>query len=282
MEPCEHKFAWIAGILAVLVALALALPSPALAYTQKETIVNSGHGSLSPSYLVIHETANAGASAYNHMKLYSRGYSYAVHYVMELDGSTVYHCMKDNRKSWSVGNGNSKVISIELCHATNKADFSKQWKQAVKWAAKYLHKKGWSIDRMLSHNDCTLRWGGSDHTDPLSYFEHYGKSWSQFKAAVHVELNSLNGKSDTKKDTGTKTSSVKYSVGKYKFTKNVYIRSKASTSSTAVSMFKKGKTVYIEKVQKKNGYYWGSYKAYSGNTRYVALGTDSKSYVTKL
>ena len=133
---------------------------------------------------MIHETANPGASAYNHYQLYSRGYSYAVHYVMELDGSVVYHTMADNRKSWSVGNGNSRVVSIELCHATNRADFDKQWDEAVKWAGDYLNSRGWGIDRMISHNDARRMWGGTDHTDPLSYFAQYGKSWNQFKAAV--------------------------------------------------------------------------------------------------
>lgn len=174
----------MALMLAMVLGAMLLLPGTAHAYTQKETICNQGHGSITPQYLVIHETANPGASAYNHYQLYSRGYSYAVHYVMELDGSTVYHCMNDNRKSWSVGNGNSKVVSIELCHATNKADFDKQWNEAVKWAGDYLNSRGWGIDRMISHNDARIRFGGTDHTDPLSYFASYGRSFTQFKAEV--------------------------------------------------------------------------------------------------
>lgn len=177
-------FELMALMLAMVLGATLLLPGAAHAYTQKETICNQGHGSLSADYLVIHETANPGASAYNHYRLYSRGYSYAVHYVMELDGSVVYHTMADNRKSWSVGNGNSRVVSIELCHATSRADFDKQWEEAVKWAGDYLNSRGWGIDRMISHNDARRMWGGTDHTDPLSYFAQYGKSWNMFKAAV--------------------------------------------------------------------------------------------------
>ena len=103
---------------------------------------------------------------------------------MELDGSVVYHTMADNRKSWSVGNGNSRVVSIELCHATSRADFDKQWEEAVKWAGDYLNSRGWGIDRMISHNDARMMFGGTDHQDPLSYFAQYGKSWNMFKAAV--------------------------------------------------------------------------------------------------
>lgn len=180
----KRAFIEVVGLLLALVLAAALIPGTAHAYTQKETICNNGHGSISPQYLVIHETANPEASAYNHYLLYSRGYSYAVHYVMELDGSTVYHTMADNRKSWSVGNGNSKVVSIELAHATNQADFDKQWDEAVKWAGDYLNSRGWGIDRMISHNDARMRWGGTDHTDPLSYFSSYGKSWNMFKAEV--------------------------------------------------------------------------------------------------
>lgn len=180
----KKAFAEVVGLLLALVLAAALMPGTAHAYTQKETICNNGHGTNSASYLVIHETANPGASAYNHYQLYSRGYSYAVQYVMDLDGQVVYHTMADNRKAWAVGNGNAKCVNIEFCHATNRDDFNRQWSEAVKWAGDYLNKRGWGIDRMISHNDARMRWGGSDHTDPLEYFMQYGKSWNQFKAEV--------------------------------------------------------------------------------------------------
>lgn len=181
----KRAFAQVVAMLAALLVAAIMLaPGTAHAYEQKEAICNQGHGYNSAQYLVAHETANPGASAYNHYRLYSRGYAYAVQYVMDLDGGTVYHCMEDNRKAWAVGNGNSRCVNIELCHATNRADFNKQWDEAVKWCGDYLNKRGWGIDRLISHNDARMRWGGTDHTDPLSYFAQYGKSWNQFKAAV--------------------------------------------------------------------------------------------------
>lgn len=160
-------------------------PNDAMAYTQYEQIISNGHGYISPSYLVIHETADPGATAKQLMTYWRNNPdAYVVHYTMDLDGDVVYHAMSDNRKAWHVGNGNAYTVGIELCHATNKSDFNKQWQEAVKWAGDYLHKKGWGTDRLLCHNDCRLKWGGTDHTDPLGYFESYGKSWSQFKAAV--------------------------------------------------------------------------------------------------
>lgn len=142
----------VAGLTAFLVAFAcfapggaFGAPQQAHAYEQVEDIVNDGHGYCDPSYLVIHETANPGASAYNHVLLYSRGYDYAVQYVMELDGSKVYHTMYDDRKAWAVGNGNRYCVNIELAHATNQADFDSQWDQAVRWAGDYLNSRGWGL-----------------------------------------------------------------------------------------------------------------------------------------
>lgn len=148
-----------------------------------EDIVSNGHGSLSPSYVVIHETANPGATAKNHRDYWARDDTYAVHYVADWTGD-VYHCVPDDRLCWQVGNGNAYVVGIELCHAENYADFQRVWDVGVEWAAWMLDRHGWGIDRLISHNDCSNWWGGSDHTDPIGYFESYGRSWGQFKQDV--------------------------------------------------------------------------------------------------
>lgn len=69
--------------LAVALALvaALAAPCGAEAYQSVNKYVSNGHGYLNASYLVIHETANPGASAYNHTLLWSRDDTYAVHHL---------------------------------------------------------------------------------------------------------------------------------------------------------------------------------------------------------
>ena len=155
---------------------------------QVEKIVQQGHGPLDASYLVIHETANPGATALNHVQYWRNNPDVpATHYVLDWT-STVYHTVEDDRLCWHVGNGNSWCVGIELCHATNAEDFIEVWNTAVEWAAWYLNKRGWSIDRMISHNDARLKWGGTDHTDPLAYFQQFGKSWRQFKAQVKERM----------------------------------------------------------------------------------------------
>lgn len=171
-------------------AIAFSVPTGAEAYQSVDRYVSNGHGYLNASHLVIHETANSGASAYNHTLLWARDDTYAVHHVMELDGSTVYNTVPENRLCWHVGNGNGYTIGIELAHATNAADFAKQWGEAVKWTGDELRAHGWDTSRLLSHYEAARRWGGSDHTDPNGYFQSYGKSWWEFKQAVAAYLGS--------------------------------------------------------------------------------------------
>ena len=98
-------------------------PNDAMAYTQYEQIVSNGHGTLyNEDYLVVHETANPGAPAINHVN-YWKTSPYAVHYVMDLDGETVYHAMSDDRKAWHIGNGNSHAVGIELCQRNQPSRF---------------------------------------------------------------------------------------------------------------------------------------------------------------
>lgn len=153
-----------------------------------ENIVANGHGTLNASFFVIHETANPGATAMNHVNYWRNNPTYAVHYVADWTGN-VYHTVPDNRLCYQVGNGNAFVAGIELCHATNASDFQKVWDVGVEFAAYFLKNKGWGVDRLLSHDECRRKWGGTDHTDPIGYFKKYGKTWEEFKADVNAKLS---------------------------------------------------------------------------------------------
>nr|DAO08074.1 MAG TPA: N-acetylmuramoyl-L-alanine amidase [Bacteriophage sp.] len=190
MKDCIKRGGAALAALLLAVAITFTAPLRAEAYQSVDRYVSNGHGYLNASYLVIHETANSGASAYNHTLLWSRDDTYAVHHVMELDGSTVYNTVAENRLCWHVGNGNGYTIGIELAHATNAADFAKQWGEAVKWTGDELRAHGWDTSRLLSHYEAAQRWGGSDHTDPNGYFRAYGKTWAEFKQAVAAYLGS--------------------------------------------------------------------------------------------
>lgn len=153
-----------------------------------EDIVNNGHGSLSPTYLFVHSTANPGATARDHRDYYASGRTqYVVQYVCDWTGD-VYHTMSDDRLAWGVGNGNRYGVNLEICEGRNEQEFLGSWDTAVDFCAYYLDKRGWGIERMMSHDDARRRWGGTDHTDPIPYFRKYGRTWQQFVDAVKAKM----------------------------------------------------------------------------------------------
>ena len=280
--PLRSAFAVILALVA-----ALAAPCGAEAYQSVNKYVSNGHGYLNASYLVIHETANPGASAYNHTLLWSRNDTYAVHHVMELDGSTVYNTVPENRLCWHVGNGNYATVGIELAHATNASDFSKQWNEAVKWAGDELRAHGWDTSRLLSHYEAAQRWGGSDHTDPNGYFRQYGKTWAEFKQAVAAYLGSgyvapiapTDGNGGTVASSSTSTNDSSFG-GTYRCTvSRLNVRSTPSLYGAVVAGYSYGQTVNLDNWYCIfNGYVWGRYTSYSGYTRYIAVGKPTGGY----
>lgn len=146
-------------------------------------IVSNGHGALNGfTHIVIHETANPGATAQNHVDYWSNNDEYAVHAVCDWDN--IFNTVPYDRLCWHVGNANGWTIGIEICHAMNKIDFERAWNNAITWTKAMMKKYGIPASRVVSHDYCSRVWGGSDHTDPIDYFAEYGKTWNDFIKAL--------------------------------------------------------------------------------------------------
>lgn len=239
-----------------------------------ESIVSQGHGSLQPSFFVIHETANPGATALNHVNYWRNNPTNAVHYVGDWTGD-VYHCVPDNRLCWQVGGGNAYVLGIELCHATNAADFKKVWDLGVEFSAHILKTRGWGIDRLISHDECRLRWGGTDHTDPIGYFKKFGKTWAEFKAEVQRQLSAPIAPPKTEPETKPAGKGVLYRVQTGAF------RLKANATKLETELKKRGFDTIIVKV---DGYYKVQVGAYSvkSNAENMKKKLDALGYPTMI
>lgn len=264
------------------------------AYESRTEIVADGHGWLSPSYLVVHSTANPGASALNHVSYWLNSPAYAVHYVMDLDGSVVYQTMSTSSKAWHVGGGNSVSYGIELCEATNAEDFEAQWAEAVKWCGDQLKSRGWGISRLYSHDEARVTWGGTDHTDPNPYFQRFGHSWAEFEADVAAYMGS-GAVPDIDASEGGSAASGSVSgysdagfAGTYTCNASALnVRTGPGTGYASVAQYTRGQTVVLDGWYAiSGGYVWGRYTAYSGNVRYVAVGpwtgkAESSDYLVK-
>lgn len=254
------------GFWTLVLALTMAFAVPARAYESREAIVAQGHGVMSPSYLVVHETANPGASAANHVAYWQRNASWVcmTHYVAELDGSVVYHTQADNTIAWHVGSSNNKCVGIELAHATDVATFEKQWDETTAWCADYLRSRGWGIAALLSHNDCRLRWGGTDHTDPDGYFASYGRSMAWFKKDVAAKMNGA---------TGFVAGSSNFAGGSYRCTVGALnVRDMPALSGRVLDSLKLNETVVLDSWYKNaDGWIWGRFDR-DGRKVYAAVG----------
>ena len=181
------KRAVVGLMAAAMVSSPVVLPATVYAYTETDILNMQGHGTISPSYLVVHSTANPGATAANHVAYWTRmgNGSTMAHWVIDwTNNGNVYQMAYSDRLVYHVGYGNRYSVGIEICEATNQADFDTVFDEAAKWCADFLRTKGWGIDRMVSHNEARTIWGGTDHTDPLPYFARFGKTWGDFETLV--------------------------------------------------------------------------------------------------
>lgn len=164
----------------------------------RDEIVSNGHGPLSPWLFAIHSTANPGATAANHVNYWRDNPTYAVHIVS--DWNEAVHTVPYDRLCYQVGNGNSTCIGIEICEATNDADFMRGMEIAREAIHDVLAQFGWGLDKLRSHDWFRVEYGGTDHTDPLPYLRRFGKSWEWFmdfmdayKSEAQVEQERIDG-----------------------------------------------------------------------------------------
>ena len=180
-------------VAAIVLASALVVGAPsAFAWQEVDYFIANGHGTISPSYLVIHSTANPGATAWDHVTYWNRVGNDApmAQWVCDwTNGGTVYQVMPGNAKAWHVGNGNNVSVGIEICEGTTREQVDTALDTAAQWAAHYLNQKGWGINRMVSHNDARTLWGGTTHTDPIPYLDRWGYSWNWFKSRVQAYMD---------------------------------------------------------------------------------------------
>lgn len=235
-----------------------------------------------PEGVVIHETANNSSTIYNEIAYMKSNYQNAfVHSFV--DASRIINIANTNYLSWGVGYpGNSRFVQFEQVRVHSKSAFAHEVANAASYTAQLLHQYGLKPNRadydgkgtVWSHRAVAKYLGGSDHTDPVSYYSASGKKWfgqgytmAQFYTLVKQYYNNGSDEEDaaatsldavTYSDMDT-TTSLSGSYAKYRLynhVKGAYASMK-SYSWTSVKA-KAGKTVYVNKkgVKDKQGTTW--------------------------
>ena len=151
---------------------------------------NRSGARLNPMGVVVHETATPGATARDEFNFFNTGNRDASAHGF-VDWNEYIQTVPYTEIAWHAGQtANRRYIGIELCHAESQEEFIKVWDNAVMVIASIFSYFGWEVtkDTLLSHSDVSLRWGETDHTDPIGYFKKFGKTMEDFKAAVKNEI----------------------------------------------------------------------------------------------
>lgn len=159
--------------------------------------------------VVIHETANPNSTLDGEVNyMYNHWQNAFVH--AYTDYKEIRQTAPADYLAWGAGaNANPYFYQIELVRAHSTDQFAKSVNNQAYLAAYELKRNGLKpkladthggSGTIISHNAVSKYYGGSDHTDPVSYFSQWGYDMNQFYDLVVKHYNELNGKKDAGED----------------------------------------------------------------------------------
>lgn len=231
-----------------------------------------------PEGIVIHETADPGATAMNEAIYFNREWNTMYAYVHAfVDHKQVIQMMTPNYGVWGAGPmANNRFVQVELCEETTRNNFAKSVNNDAIYAAKILHRYNLKPTN-ATHNGKGTVWshaavskflGGTDHGDPVGYFAKWGYSMDDFFSLITYYYNLQAAETTTKPAATTKTTAAANvtQVPKVKFGKKTVMHDAAVYTSSgkknkSVAYKTAGTVVNVtaaKKIGKKNFYQIGS------------------------
>ena len=142
--------------------------------------------------MVIHSTATPGATAQNEFCYFNSAYRGAsAHYFV--DWIEIIRTIPENEVAWHAGKANYLYLSVEMCEPSgiDMQKFEEVWNRTVWFVADACVRNGWSKSSIYSHNDMSLKFGDTDHTDPIDYLRLYGRTWDDLLSAIDREKQDI-------------------------------------------------------------------------------------------
>lgn len=145
-------------------------------------------------------------------------------YVHEfIDAGEIIQVANPDYKAWGAGPyANDRFIHLELCHSDTQSDFDASFDKITQRAAEYLYRyqlgvlpaKSDGTGTLWGHMDVSRYLGGTDHQDPVSYLQRWGKSWDDVVRTVNDKYAILaTGKKNTQDGNATQGSTSGESAG---------------------------------------------------------------------
>lgn len=113
--------------------------------------------SMTPSRIVVHNTANDAPARNEIAYMISNNQEVSFHYAV--DDKEVVQGIPENRNAWHSGDGangkgNREGVAIEICYSKSGGDkFIQAEQNAVDLIVSLLKKYNWGVDRVTKHQD---------------------------------------------------------------------------------------------------------------------------------
>lgn len=155
--------------------------------------------------VVIHETANPNSTIDGEVNYMYNNYNNA--FVHAYAGSDkIIQTAPSDYLAWGAGaNANPYFYQIELTRSNTFDGFAKSVNNQAYLTAKMLKQNGLQpsladnnqgTGTIISHNAVSQYWGGTNHTDPVGYFNQWGYNMNQFYSLVQKHYKELGGEDD--------------------------------------------------------------------------------------
>ncbi|GGI39077.1 LysM peptidoglycan-binding domain-containing protein [Mammaliicoccus stepanovicii] len=163
--------------------------------------------------VIIHETANSNSSIDSEIKYMYENYESA--FVHAYAGSNkIVQTASSDYLAWGAGaKANPYFYQIELARSNTFDQFAKSVNNQAYLTAKMLKQNGLKPSladnnsegkgTVISHNAVSKNYGGTDHTDPISYFSQWGYDMNQFYNLVQKHYDQMNETSENNAISGT-------------------------------------------------------------------------------
>lgn len=153
--------------------------------------------------VVVHDTANDNSNINGEVNYMYNNYKNAFVHAY-VNSNEIRQTAPADYLAWGAGaNANPYFYQIELVHAHSINEFAKSVNNDAYLTAYMLKRNGLKPKladnnggdgTVISHNAVSKYYGGSNHTDPVSYFNRWGYDMNQYFALVQKHYKTLTGK----------------------------------------------------------------------------------------
>lgn len=139
-------------------------------------------------FIVIHSTADLNATAGNIDEYFDNNWSGVYAFVQwAIDDKEAWQNYDNGFRSWGAGNVNGYAWSqIEICEFQDDNRAKAAIANAIQLTKALVEEataKGVKVE-IISHKEAAQMFGGSDHVDPIPYFNRFGYTMDWFRQQV--------------------------------------------------------------------------------------------------